>query len=117
MMWEEVSNVKILKTLSMIIAFGALSACGMKVPVKGSISQDAWVGYYTANPHTFSMSNGVVQCEGKPKSSWSDFTIMIDFTCTDGRTGTLKEDTAMSGKASVIFSDGSTGKFVMGHGI
>jgi hypothetical protein len=109
--------MKILKITGMALMLASLTACATKVPLKGSISQDAWVGYYTANPHTFSMTNGVVKCEGKPKSSWSDFTVLIDFTCTDGRTGTLKEDKAMSGKASVTFSDGSSGNFLMGHGI
>ena len=105
------------KLVGVAFALASLSACGMKVPVKGSISQDTWVGYYTATPKAFTMSNGVVQCDGQPKTPWSDFTILIDFTCTDGRTGTLKEDQAISGKATVNFSDGSSGKFVMGHGI
>lgn len=95
-----------------------LASCGMKVPLKGvTTDRDTWVGYYTANPHMFSMSNGSVSCSGKPKSSWGDFTILIPFTCDDGRTGTLKETKAMSGQAYVQFSDGATGNFQMGHGI
>ena len=109
--------MKILTISGLALSLATLTACGVKVPVKGEISDNTWVGYYTANPHTFSMSNGEVQCEGKTKSSWSDFTILINFTCSDGKTGTLKEDKAMSGKATVTFSDGSVGKFVMGHGI
>ena len=95
----------------------ALSGCTTKMAIKGYTSDNStWVGY--SIPYSeFKMSNGSIECTGKSTDVWSDFTIRYDFTCSDGRSGVIKEDKAISGKATANFSDGTEGKFYWGMGM
>ena len=109
--------MNIIGKITLVICLGLVTGCGVQVPVKGQTSDDNnWVGYYNTKKH-FEMTNGDTTCTGKAETSWSDITILIPFECSDGRTGILKENKAMTGKALVTFSDGSSGNFSMGHGI
>lgn len=95
----------------------ALTACSASVPVKGFSSDKAqWTGSFDLSTK-FKMTDGSVNCNGKGKTVWSNFTIFLPFTCDDGRTGSLTELAATSGKAEAKFSDGTTGKFYWGKAL
>ena len=102
--------------ITLILCMGFVTGCSIKVPVKGQTNDNNdWVGQYKRSH--FEMTNGSTKCTGKPENSWGDFTLRIPFECSDGRTGVLKEQKALTGKALVTFSDGTSGTFSMGHGI
>ena len=115
MMSAGVNEVKKLVLISFIAC--GLAGCSLKTPVKGFTSdKNTWVGYF--EPYgEFTMSNGSVECTGEPKDDWSNFTIRFEFDCTDGRSGVITEDKAITGQATAKFSDGTDGKFYFGHGM
>jgi uncharacterized protein YceK len=102
------------KTVLLFAVAAVLVGCSTVVPVKGFTSnKSTWIGSFDTSK-SFQMSDGKVACSGKGKSKWSNFTVVIPFTCDDGRTGQLTETKALSGRATAEFSDGTVGEFYWG---
>jgi uncharacterized protein YceK len=102
------------KTVLLFAVAAVLVGCSTVVPVKGFTSnKGTWSGNWIAHK-SFEMTDGKVVCAGKPKNKWSNFTIVIPFTCDDGRSGQLTETEAVTGRATAEFSDGTVGEFYWG---
>lgn len=105
------------KVISAVFFVTVLVGCSATLPVKGYTNdRQIWTGSLKGKKE-FEMSNGSVTCTGSSETNWSAYTIIIPFSCIDGRTGKLSETKALSAKATAEFSDGTQGEFYWGVGL
>lgn len=101
---------------------GLLVGCGsISVPASGSTSKgEKFYGQATASMSEgkFVVTNQAgVLCSGKYDQFSSKRQLIVPFTCTDGRKGTLdimRNPDLMGGAGTGTFSDGTTGTFKFG---